>query len=146
MHRSRNNDPCDRCVTDHGPDPFTVPLDQAVCRNRNFRTALWTGCHLQLTLMYIPAGGEIGLERHPDTDQFIRAEHGRAFVCIGTCQEKLDFRCRLNTGDGIFVPAGAWHNICNVGDCPLKLSSIYAPPHHPKGTIHRTKADAAQAD
>ena len=137
---------CDTSVTDYGPAPFAVNVTCAAGKNQNFRTAFWTGCHLQMTLMNIPACCEIGLEMHSDTDQFIRVEGGQALVCIGTCKEKLDFQCCLNTGDGIFVPAGAWHNVRNTGNCPLKLSSIYAPPHHPKGTVHRTKADAAQKD
>lgn len=90
--------------------------------------------------------GILGVEMHPDTDQFIRVENGQALVCVGNRKETLDFQCCLKTGDGIFVPAGSWHNICNTGDCPLKLSSIYAPPHHPKGTVHCTKADAVSKD
>lgn len=137
---------CDACVKDHGPAPFAAPVMGAACRNQTFRTAFWTGNHLQMTLMSIPVEDEIGLEMHSDTDQFIRVESGRALVGIGTCKEKLDFRYCLNTGDGVFVPAGAWHNICNQGDCPLKLSSIYAPPHHPKGTVHCTKSEASQRE
>ena len=133
----------DASVTDHGPAPFAANVLGAAQKNQNFRTAFWTGNCLQMTLMSIPACGEIGLEMHPDTDQFIRVESGRAFVRMGTCKETLDFQSCLKTGDGVFVPAGAWHNICNTGNCPLKLSSIYAPPHHPKGTVHAAKADAA---
>ena len=92
--------------------------------------------------MSIPTCGEIGVEIHPDTDQFIRVEGGQALVRMGACREKLNFQRSLSMGDAIFVPAGTWHNILNNGNCPLKLSSIYAPPHHPKGTVHRTKADA----
>ncbi|MCI6979607.1 MAG: cupin domain-containing protein [Eubacteriales bacterium] len=85
--------------------------------------------------------GEIGAEIHPDTDQFIRVEEGEALVRMGDCREKLDFQCRLSAGEAIFVPSGTWHNVLNAGKCPLKLSSVYAPPHHPAGSIHRTKAD-----
>ena len=137
---------CDALMTDHGHAPSASNVMCAAQQNQNFRTAFWTGCYLQMTLMNIPTCCEIGLEMHSDTDQFIRVESGQALVCIGTCKEKLDFQCCLHTGDGIFVPAGAWHNVRNTGNCPLKLSSIYAPPHHPKGTVHRTKADAAQKD
>lgn len=104
--------------TDHGRDPFVVNIPHAARQNRNFRTALWTGHHLQMTLMCIPVCGEIGVEMHPNTDQFIRVE------------------------GGVFVPCGAWHNILNTRNCPLTLSSIYAPPQHPKGTIHCAKVDA----
>lgn len=136
----------DVLTMDHGPAPFAANVMGAARQNQNFRTAFWTGSYLQMTLMSIPVCGEIGVEMHPDTDQFIRIENGQALICMGTCKEKLDFRCCLHTGDGIFAPAGAWHNVCNTGDCPLKLSSIYAPPHHPRGTVHRTKADAALKD
>lgn len=136
----------DAFVTDHGPAPFAANVTCAAGQNQNFRTAFWTGCHLQMTLMSIPICREIGLEMHPDTDQFIRVECGQAIVCGGTCKEKMDFQYCLNTGDGIFVPAGTWHNVCNTGNCPLKLSSIYAPPHHPKETVHCTKADADPKD
>lgn len=137
---------CDACVTDHGPAPFCAHIMGAARQNPNFRTAFWTGSHLQMTLMHIPPCGEIGLEMHPDTDQLIRVEHGRALVRMGSCRESLDYSCCLNAGDGVFVPAGTWHNVCNGGNGPLKLSSIYAPPHHPKGTVHPIKADAAPKD
>ncbi len=140
MHQKNN---CMKsCITDYGPESFTVDMEQAVCHNENFRTALWTGCHLQLTLMCIPAGGEIGLELHPDTDQFLRLESGEALVTMGTCKENLSFRKCISAGDAVFVPACTWHNIINTGGCPLKLYSVYAPPKHPRGTIHPTKAAA----
>lgn len=128
--------------TDYGPEPFAADLKQAVCRNTNFRTALWTGSHLQLTLMYIPAGGEIGLEMHADTDQFLRLEAGKGLVKMGSCKEKLILQKCISAGDAVIVPAGTWHNIINTGSCPLKIYSIYAPPKHPHGTIHQTKAIA----
>lgn len=137
---------CDRCETDHGPKPFVAHVVLAVRQNQNFRTAFWTGDHLQMTLMSIPPCGEIGAEMHPDTDQFIRVENGQALVRVGACREKPDFQCRLGAGDALFVPYGTWHNVLNAGNCPLKLSSVYAPPQHPRGTIHRTKADAAEEE
>ncbi len=133
----------DLSETDHGPKPFVANVMRVARQNQNFRTAFWTGHHLQMTRMSIRPGGEIGVEMHPDTDQFIRVEEGRALVRIGGCRQELDVPCRLNVGDAIFVPCGTWHNVLNAGNCPLKLSSIYAPPQHPRGTIHRTKADAA---
>lgn len=137
---------CDASVTDHGAAPFAVNVMCAAQQNQSFRSAFWTGCHLQMTLMTLPVCCDIGLEMHPDTDQFIRVEGGQALVCAGDCREQLAFQCCLNTGDGFFVPAGTWHNVRNTGNCPLRLSSIYAPPHHPKGTVHPTKADAASKD
>lgn len=135
---------CDVCETDHGPKPFVTNIMRVARQNQNFRTAFWTGSHLQMTLMSILPCGEIGVEMHPDTDQFIRVEEGQALVRMGGCREKLDFQCCLSAGDAIFVPSGTWHNVFNTGNCPLKLSSFYAPPQHPKGTVHRTKADAAK--
>ena len=128
--------------TDHGCDPFVVNIPCAAQHNHNFRSALWTGHHLQMTLMCIPACGDIGVEMHPDTDQFIRVEGGEALVRMGSCRENLDICHHLGAGDGVFVPCGTWHNVLSTGNCPLMLSSIYAPPQHPKGTVHRTKADA----
>lgn len=128
--------------SDHGEKPFVVNIPCAARQNPHFRTALWTGCHLQMTLMSIPVCGEVGVEMHADTEQVIRVEEGQALVCVGSCREKLDDHCRLCPGDALFVPCGIWHNVINTGRCPLKLSSFYGPPKHPKGTIHHTKADA----
>lgn len=137
---------CDPCQADHGPAPFVAHMRSAAQKNHNFRTAFWTGCHLQMTLMDIPVCGEIGLEVHPDTDQLIRVERGRALVRMGPCREEVSFQRRLNEGDAVFVPCGTWHNILNTGNCPLKLSSVYAPPHHPRGTVHRTRADSEREE
>lgn len=135
---------CDTCETDHGPRPFVTNIMHAASQNPNFRTAFWTGHHLQMTLMSIPPCGEIGAEMHADTDQFIRVEAGTAIIRMGTCKEQLDSQHRLHSGDAVFVPCGTWHNVINSSNCPLKLSSIYAPSQHPKCTVHRTKEDAAK--
>jgi mannose-6-phosphate isomerase-like protein (cupin superfamily) len=134
---------CDALQSDHGPTPFVASIPRSAGQNRNFRTAFWTGTHLQMTLMDIPIRGEIGLERHPDTDQVIRVEGGEALILMGTSQEQLAFQRRMSAGDAAFVPAGTWHNVRNIGCSCLKISSIYAPPKHPHGTVHRAKADAA---
>lgn len=138
---SKNTMKCG-CSTDHGPCPFISNISNAARQNSNFRTALWSGNHLQMTLMCIPVYGDIGVEIHPETDQYIRVETGQALVHMGTSKDRMCFRRKLNGGDAVFVPCGTWHNVSNIGNCPLKLSSIYAPPHHPGGTVHRTKADA----
>jgi mannose-6-phosphate isomerase-like protein (cupin superfamily) len=82
------------------------------------------------------------LEIHPDDDQMIGVEDGTAIVQMGPHKDKLTFRAEVSSGYAIFVPAGTWHNIINTGRRPLKVFSVYAPPHHPFGTIHETKADA----
>lgn len=127
---------------DFGPEPFVVNIARATQQNPFYRRTLWTGCHLQLTLMCIPPCGEIGLEVHPDNDQFLRLEEGQGIVMMGACRERLNFQRPVCQDDAIFVPAGTWHNVVNTGRTPLKLYTIYAPPHHPHGTVHRTKAES----
>lgn len=129
------------CRTDCGPESWAVNVERAAMQNQNFRTAIWTGCHLQMTLMCIPIRGEIGLECHADTDQMIRIEQGNAVVKMGETRERCEFRQNVSRGDVIFVPAGTWHNIYNAGRSVLKVSSVYAPPHHPHGTVQHTKMD-----
>lgn len=135
-----------RSCIDFGPNPYILNVPQSTMENENFRTTVWTGCHLQMTLMCIPVQGDIGLEIHEDTDQVIRVEQGRAVVKMGTCRRQLEYQREVREGDTVFVPAGTWHNVINVGRCPLKVSSTYAPPNHPRGTIHRTKQDAQREE
>ena len=129
---------------DYGPHPYVLNVNQAAAANQNFRTAVWTGENLQMTLMSIPTCGEIGWENHTDTDQHIRVEQGNAILQMGECSGQVNFEKRLGAMDAVFVPAGTWHNIVNAGRCPLKVSSIYAPPHHPRGTVQQTKEDAGK--
>ena len=132
-------------IRDSGCEPFIFNIDHATEMNENFRTTLWTGRDMQLTLMSIPVCGEIGVEMHSDVDQFIRIESGRARVCVGSCRNDLqDVGC-VDGNYAIVIPAGTWHNVVNVGNRPLKLYSLYAPPKHPCGTVHRTKEDAERA-
>jgi mannose-6-phosphate isomerase-like protein (cupin superfamily) len=131
---------------DSGPNPFVINIEQATLANNNFRTALWTGKHLQLTLMNINVGEDIGLEIHPNLDQFIRIEQGQGIVQMGDEKNRLTFQRRISDDYAIIIPAGKWHNITNTGNTPLKLYSIYAPPQHPRGTIHKTKAEALAAE
>jgi len=133
-------------LKDYGPDPFTVNIEEATSHNRNFRIALWTGEHLQLTLMSINVGEDIGLEMHPNLDQFIRIEEGRGIVQMGDDRNNLEYQREVNDDYIIIIPAGKWHNLINTGNKPLKLYSIYAPPQHPYGTVHQTKADAMAAE
>lgn len=129
-------------IKDYGPEPFTINIDKVTRMNNNFRTTLWTGIHLQMTLMSIDVNGEIGLEIHPDTDQFLKIEEGSGIVKMGLDKDNLNYEQKVIGGYGIFIPANTWHNLINNGTSPIKLYSIYAPPHHPRGTIHETKAIA----
>ncbi len=91
--------------------------------------------------MSIDVGEDVGLEVHPNTDQFLRIEEGQGVVQMGDTKDDLSFERYVYNNDAIMVPAGKWHNLVNTGNKPLKLYSIYAPPEHPFGTIHQTKAD-----
>lgn len=133
-------------LKDYGPMPIVVNIEKVTEENNTFRTALWTGKHLQLTLMSINVGDDIGLEMHPDVDQFIRVEQGEGLVRMGNEKNDLNFQRRVNSSSAILVPAGTWHNVINAGNVPLKVYSIYAPPKHPRGTVHKTKADAMAAE
>lgn len=132
-------------LKDYGPNPFVVNIEEATRQNENFRIALWTGNHLQLTLMSIKVGEDIGLEMHPNLDQFIRIEQGQGLVVMGDRKDRLDFRARVRDDYAFIIPAGKWHNLINTGKKPIKLYSIYAPPQHPFGTVHETKEDAEES-
>lgn len=136
---------CD-AQTDYGPNPYVTNIEKTALQNPNFRTAVWTGCHLQMTVMCIPPCGEVGLEVHEDTDQLIRVEQGTAIVKIGKCVNQPDSQQNMCKGDTVFIPAGTWHNVVNIGKNALKISSVYAPPNHRRGTVHYTKADAERED
>ena len=110
----------------------TIDLRDKALQNHNYRETVWTGCFMQMTVMCIPACSDVGLEIHDNTDQIIRIE--------------LCFRQNLCAGECVCIPAGTWHNIINIGNNPLKLSSIYAPPHHPRGETQTTKARAMGMD
>jgi mannose-6-phosphate isomerase-like protein (cupin superfamily) len=114
-------------------------IEKATLDNKNFRHVIYTGRYTQLVLMTIPAGGEIGAEVHGN-DQFFRIEAGEGEVVIDGKTSKVsdDF--------AVIVPAGARHNVKNTGTEPLKLYTLYAPPHHKDGTIHKTKAEADKSD
>ncbi|MBU8732160.1 cupin domain-containing protein [Cytobacillus oceanisediminis] len=133
-------------ITDYGPQPFVVDIEEATKQNNTFRTAIWTGQHLQLTLMSINTGEDIGLEVHPELDQFLRIEEGEGIVQMGDSKDQLDFQRKVADDFVIIIPAGKYHNVINTGSKPLKLYSIYAPPQHPFGTVHQTKADAMAAE
>jgi len=115
---------------------FVADIEQLTEENSDFRRVLYTGRNLQLVLMAIEPGGEIGEEVHDDRDQFFRIEKGEGEVVID------GHRTRIKGDDGIVVPAGARHNILNTGEEPLRLYTLYAPPEHREGTVHATRAAA----
>ena len=133
-------------MADHGPEPFVTDIEAATLRNGAFRTTLWTGTHLQLTLMCLQPEEEIGLEVHHDIDQFLRVEQGAGRVVMGPTRDDLSFKRELADDDVVLVPAGWWHNVTNTGSGPLRLYSVYGPAEHEPGTVHLTKAEADAAE
>ena len=131
---------------DCGGKPVVCPLRKETCCNGNFRTALWTGENLQVTLMTIQPGCEVGLEIHEELDQFFYIEAGVASVYMGKMKQCLRFFGKAMPNYAVIIPADTWHNIVNEQSIPLKLFSVYAPPQHPFGTVHKTKRDADLAE
>jgi mannose-6-phosphate isomerase-like protein (cupin superfamily) len=121
-------------------------IEQATLENQNFRTVVFTGEHSQLTVMRLGPGEDIGLEAHPDVDQFLRIEQGQARAEFGRSEDQIDETHDVGEDWAIIVPAGTWHNVVNTGDDEVKLYSLYSPPEHPDGTVHRTKLEAEEAE
>lgn len=125
---------------------WSADIEAATLENDTFRTVLYTGASMQLTVMSLAPGDEIGVEVHPHLDQFIRIEQGRAKVLMGPEEDQLVDEHVLEDDWSVIIPGGTWHNVVNTGETALKLYSIYAPPEHPPGTVHATKADADAAE
>jgi mannose-6-phosphate isomerase-like protein (cupin superfamily) len=117
---------------------FVENIEQLTLDNTDFRRVLYTGKHLQLVLMTLQPGDDIGEEVHAGHDQFFRIESGKGEVLIDGSRHPIE------DDDAVIVPAGARHNVINTGDAPLKLYTLYAPPEHKDGVIHPTKADASE--
>lgn len=132
-------------VKDIGPQPQSFDIESATKANANYRSVAWSGRYLQVTLMSIPVGGDIGLESHPETDQFLRLDAGSGRVQMGAAKDKLTFEKDVSDGWCVLVPAGTWHNITNIGAEPMQVYAIYAPAHHAPGKVQATAA-AAEAD
>jgi mannose-6-phosphate isomerase-like protein (cupin superfamily) len=115
---------------------FADNIEDRTEDNRDFRHVLYTGKNLQLVLMALQPGEEIGEEVHEDRDQFFRVEEGRGELWIDGEKTKI------KSGTGILIPAGARHNVKNTGAKPMKLYTLYAPPEHADGTVHKTREDA----
>lgn len=128
--------------SDRGKQPVVDNIERMTLENDNFRRTIWTGSKLQVTLMAIEPGDDIGLEVHEGIDQFLRIEQGQGLCQMGPEKDKLDFEEEIQEDDAIYVPADFWHNITNTGEEPLKLYTIYAGPDHVKGTVHKTHDDA----
>lgn len=127
---------------DIGPRPNAFDIESVTLQNETYRTVVWTGEHLQVTVMCIPVGESIGLEAHPDTDQFLRVDAGRGRAVMGPAKAQLDFEQEVTNGWSVQVPAGTWHDVINIGDEPLRLYTVYAPSHHAAGIVQATSADA----
>lgn len=119
---------------------FIDNIEEKTEQNNFFRQVLYTGKYTQLVVMSLLPGEEIGMEVHPQVDQFFRIEEGRAKVIIDGEEHEV------YEGFAIIVPAGSQHNVINTGSNPLKLYTLYSPPNHPDGTIHRTRAEAMAAE
>lgn len=133
-------------VTDNGPQPNAFDIEAATTENADYRVVAWTGTYLQVTLMAIPVGESIGLEAHPETDQFLRLDAGRGRVRMGPSKDEVTYERDVADGWSIQVPAGTWHDIENTGDVPLRLYTIYAPVHHAAGVVQHTRDDAERDD
>lgn len=131
---------------DFGNKPYVVNIETETLKNNSYRSALWTGELLQLTLMSIPVNGDIGAEIHNENDQFLRIEQGRGRVIMGDSEDKITLDQEVGPEDAIFIPKGSFHNLINIGDEDLKLYSIYGPAHHSHGTVHETQAIAIEAE
>ena len=129
-------------VNDNGPAPSVFDLETETTANDNYRTVAWSGKYLQVTLMSIPVGESVGLEAHPDTDQFLRLDGGKGRVVMGPSEDNLDVQHEVSDGWAIMVPAGTWHDVINTGDEPMRLYAVYAPVHHAAGIVQPTAADA----
>lgn len=119
---------------------FVADIEKLTVENTDFRRVLYTGKYLQLVLMTLQPGEEIGAEVHEDHDQFFRIESGSGEV-------RIDGKATpVKDDDAVIVPAGARHNVVNTGDAPLMLYTLYGPPEHRDGVVHKTKAEADASD
>lgn len=121
---------------------FFGPIEEQTLKNDNFRKVLFTGQHCQLVVMCLEPGEEIGNEVHSDVDQFFRIEQGEANFVLNNTEEHT-----VKSQDAVVIPAGTYHNVINTSKTrQLKLYTVYSPPNHPDGTVHKTKADAEAAE
>jgi len=120
---------------------YVGKIEEITEKNTNFRQVLFTGKYCQLVVMSLKPKEEIGMEVHPTVDQFFRIEKGEAKVIIDGEEHSV------GDGDAIVVPAGSQHNVINISETEdLKLYTVYSPPNHPEGTVHKTKEEAMAAE
>lgn len=118
---------------------YVTDIERRTLENEYFREVLFTGPHSQLVVMSLRPGEEIGMETHDDVDQFIRFEAGKGKVVLNGREQAVE------DGSAVVIPAGTEHNVVNTSASEaLKLYSIYTPPEHPDGTVHKTKAEAEE--
>lgn len=115
---------------------YVAEIEELTGKNSDFRKVLYTGKHLQLVLMALKPGEDIGLETHKTHDQFFRIEKGQGEFMIDGIRHKV------KGGDGIIIPAGAKHNVTNTGDKRLRLYTLYGPPNHVDALVQASKAEA----
>lgn len=119
---------------------YVASIEDITEENTDFRRVLYSGCKLQLVVMSVAPGEELGGETHENTDQFFRVEHGKGMIVIDGVAHKV------KAGDGVVVPAGAHHNVICTGHIAVKLTTIYGPSHHRDGLVQKTKAEADASD
>ncbi len=118
---------------------FFTNIEKDTLANEKFRKVLYTGENIQLVLMTLAPNEEIGQEVH-ENDQFFRFEGGEGKVTVNNSEYKV------KDGDCVIIPAGSEHNIINTGSEPFKMYTLYAPPHHKDGTVHKTKEEAVEKE
>ncbi len=141
---AENSEKTETTVEDMGHKPWVLDIEEATIGNTYYREARWTGDYMQMVLMSLKPGEIIDLEVHDNGDQFIRIEQGEARVLMGETQENLSFDETVSDDWAIFIPAGYWHEVRNIGDTELKIYAIYAPSEHPSGIRHETYEEAEE--
>jgi mannose-6-phosphate isomerase-like protein (cupin superfamily) len=129
-----------------GPLGWVGDIEDVTVDNTNFRQVVYTGRHIQLTVMSLRVGENIGWEMHDHLDQFLRVESGTGTLKLGRSADEVAEEHPVSDDWAMIIPAGTWHDVVNDGDAELKLYSIYGPPDHPDGTVHVTKAEADAAE
>ena len=132
--------PAERLKDIRWPQPHSFDIERATKENTNYRSVAWSGSYLSIvTLMSIPVGGDIGLEAHPETDQFLRLDAGSGRVRMGAAKDKLTFEKEPLSTAVVLVPAGTWHNITNIGASPCRSIDLRARHHKPDKVRRRRR-------